>query len=125
MLTECLWWPIVFVFCAVLEALNQLPHEQHGNDIMRVRLHLLASQGRLYRQTIITSSFTTPLLNAAFNKLCCSHAGKLRLLAQPVGVLAQVVPQVCMNRLSLICSAVQAPLRAVCYVSLCFVSGGP
>jgi hypothetical protein len=33
----------------VLEALNQLPKQQHGVNIMRVKLHLLASQGALYR----------------------------------------------------------------------------
>ncbi|WIA34691.1 hypothetical protein OEZ86_013004 [Tetradesmus obliquus] len=78
----------------VLEALNQLPRQQHGTDIMRVRLHLLASQGQLYRQTIMSSSFASPQLNAAFSSLCCSHAGKFRLVAQPSGVLGQVVPQV-------------------------------
>jgi U3 small nucleolar RNA-associated protein 25 len=78
----------------VLEALNQLPKQQHGTDIMRVRLHLLASQGQLYRQTIMSSSFASPQLNAAFSSLCSSHAGKFRLVAQPTGVLGQVVPQV-------------------------------
>jgi hypothetical protein len=46
------------------------------------------------RQTILTSSFTSPQLNATFNKHTSSHAGKFRLLATPTGVLAQVVPQV-------------------------------
>lgn len=78
----------------MLESLNQLPKQQHGTDIMRVRLHLLASQGQLYRQTIMTSSFPAPQLNAAFNQLCTSHAGKFKLVSQPTGVLAQVVPQV-------------------------------
>lgn len=103
------------VCCPVLEALNQLPREQHGTDIMRVRLHLLASQGQLYRQTIMTSSFTTPLLNAAFSKSCHSHAGKFRLLAQPAGVLAQVVPQVSLYGL---CPMLVAANRwAACFYS--------
>jgi hypothetical protein len=42
----------------------------------------------------MTSSFATPQLNAAFARHCSSHAGKFRLLAQPTGVLSQVVPQV-------------------------------
>jgi len=33
----------------VLDALNQLPKQQHGVNIMRVKAHLLASQGALYR----------------------------------------------------------------------------
>lgn len=168
---------------AVLEALNQLPKQQHGVNIMRVKLHLLASQGALYRwvggwlsvcggggtcvlrqrlgevvgypvvcfrgrgssglfvwatslgatcccsrnnslyvgvifpcfyasqlfttppptlsrfpqphrQTIVTSSFASPQLNATFNRHTSSHAGKFRLVTQPTGVLNQVVPQV-------------------------------
>lgn len=42
----------------------------------------------------MTSSFTTPQLNASFNKLTSSHAGKFRLHSTPQGVLNQVVPQV-------------------------------
>jgi hypothetical protein len=85
---------LLLLLPAVLEALNQLPRQQHGTDIMRVRLHLLASQGQHYRQTIMSSSFAAPQLNAAFSSFCCSHAGKFRLVAQPTGVLGQVVPQV-------------------------------
>jgi hypothetical protein len=46
------------------------------------------------RQTIMTSSFASPQLNATFNKNTSSHAGKFRLVATPTGVLSQVVPQV-------------------------------
>jgi Utp25, U3 small nucleolar RNA-associated SSU processome protein 25 len=78
----------------VLEALNRLPREQHGVDIMRVRPHLLAGWGGLYRQTIITASFATPTLHAAFGRLARSHAGGARLVTSLPGVLGQVVPQV-------------------------------
>eukprot|EP00879_Flechtneria_rotunda_P029257 GHRR01031570.1.p1 GENE.GHRR01031570.1~~GHRR01031570.1.p1 ORF type:complete len:239 (+),score=70.50 GHRR01031570.1:2-718(+) len=61
---------------------------------MRVRLNLPSGQGQLYRQTIMTSSFAAPQLNAAFNRHCRSHAGKFKLVSQPTGVLSQVVPQV-------------------------------
>jgi hypothetical protein len=46
------------------------------------------------RQTIMTSSFANPQLNATFNRHTSSHAGKFRLVATPTGVLGQVVPQV-------------------------------
>jgi hypothetical protein len=42
----------------------------------------------------MSSSFAAPQLNAAFSSLCSSRAGKFRLVAQPTGVLGQVVPQV-------------------------------
>lgn len=97
----------------MLEALNRLPKAQHGVDIMRVRRHLLAGQGQLYRQTLLTSSFPAPQLNAVFGRLCCSHAGKLRLVPQPAGVLAQVVPQVraAAHATGLCCCAALAGLR--------------
>ncbi|GBF92110.1 hypothetical protein Rsub_04457 [Raphidocelis subcapitata] len=77
----------------VLDALNKLPQQQHGNDIMRVREWYLTGRAALYRQTIVTSSFASPDLMGILSKRCLSHAGKARLVAQPAGVLSQIVPQ--------------------------------
>jgi U3 small nucleolar RNA-associated protein 25 len=56
----------------------------------------------------MTSSFATPQLNAAFARLCASHAGKFRLVPQPSGVLGQVVPQVRAT-----CACAVAGVRAI------------
>ena len=42
----------------------------------------------------MTSSFVSADMNSAFGRLCCSHAGKARLLVEPPGQLPAVIPQV-------------------------------
>ncbi|KAK9823260.1 hypothetical protein WJX72_001434 [[Myrmecia] bisecta] len=73
----------------VFDALNKVPEEQHGVDIMRVREWYLSGWGRFYRQTIVLSSFASAEMNALFNRTCVNHAGKARLRPVYKGVLGQ------------------------------------
>jgi hypothetical protein len=66
----------------------------------------------------MTSSFATPQLNAAFARLCASHAGKFRLVPQPSGVLGQVVPQVRAT-----CACAVAGVRAIMVRALRLCAG--
>ncbi len=80
-------------------ALNQLPREQHGTDIMRVREWSLSGLGRHYRQTVLLSSFLTADMNRLMSSpSCCrNHAGHVRLTPEyPASgiALSAVVPQV-------------------------------
>ncbi|KAG2500344.1 hypothetical protein HYH03_001919 [Edaphochlamys debaryana] len=77
----------------VLGALNRLPREQHGTDIMRVRDWYLSGLASRYRQTVLLSAFNTAE-QAALMRGCANHAGALRLALEQGGVLGQVVPQV-------------------------------
>ena len=71
----------------MFEALNGLPKDMHGGDIMRVFDWYLAGHGKHYRQSILLSSFVSPEMNALFSRLCLSHAGKVKLqLAHPVSL---------------------------------------
>eukprot|EP00873_Tetraselmis_striata_P003639 jgi/Tetstr1/423903/TSEL_014526.t1 len=78
----------------VAAGLNQVPSEQHGADIMRVREWALSGDARLYRQTVLLSSMTTPEINAFVHRHFTSHAGAVRWKPDPRGVLASVVVQV-------------------------------
>lgn len=49
---------------------------------------------RLYRQTILLSSFAAPEMNALLGRRCANHAGAARLRPAYPGVLSQVLPQV-------------------------------
>lgn len=80
--------------CTVASGINQLPTEQHGTDIMRVREGALSGEAGLYRQTVVLSSFASPEINALVHRHCRSHAGALRWRPEPRGVLASVVVQV-------------------------------
>jgi len=78
----------------VMEALNLLPREQHGGDIMRVREYYLGGVGRYLRQTVILSSF----LSADINRTVAEHCknivgGRIRAVPEYQGVLSAVVPQ--------------------------------
>jgi len=71
---------------AVFEALNSLPKDLHGADVMRVREWYLSGRAADYRQNILLTSFLSPELNALIGNLCHSHAGKAKLqLTQEVG----------------------------------------
>ena len=63
----------------MFEAINQVPSDSHGGDVMRVQEWHLAGHSKYYRQNILLSSFASPDLNALFNKYCHSHAGKAKL----------------------------------------------
>ena len=71
--------------------------------MLQVREWCLGGTARCYRQTIMLSSFAAPDMNAAVQRFCCSHAGKLRLKQAQEGVLAMVVPQVCVLAAVLCC----------------------
>ena len=79
---------------AVLDALNKLPREQHGTDIMRVREWSLSGCARHYRQTVMLSSFLSADMNRLAATSCSSFEGRLRLAQEHGGVLSAVVPQV-------------------------------
>ena len=64
---------------AVFGALNGMPKDLHGTDVMRVREWYLAGRGADYRQNILLSSFLSPELHALFSNFCHSHAGKAKL----------------------------------------------
>lgn len=79
----------------VVEALNRVPREQHGVDIMRVREWHLSGWARHYRQTVLLTSFLTPDMNAVLGgPLCTNYRGRLRVAPVHRGVLGQVIPQV-------------------------------
>lgn len=67
---------------AVFEALNKLPKELHGADVMRVREWYLQGQAKHYRQNILLSSFCFPELRALLHSHCHSHSGMAKM--QPV-----------------------------------------
>jgi len=75
-------------------ALNRVPRDQHGVDIMRVREWYLSGHSSHYRQTVLLSSYGSPAM-AALAAGCANHAGALRCvpLAHD-GMLGAVVPQV-------------------------------
>eukprot|EP00887_Chlorella_sp_A99_P004809 scaffold4.g4809.t1 len=73
----------------VLAALNHLPSQQRGADIMRVRPWALSGWGRLYRQTVLLSSFASPEMNALLGRACTNYSGCFCL--KPA---YEVIPQV-------------------------------
>lgn len=77
----------------VLAALNRLPREQHGTDIMRVRDWYLEGRARHYRQTLLLGSYPSPDTNALM-RTTANHAGAARLRVESPGVLGAVIPQV-------------------------------
>lgn len=65
----------------VSEALGLMgkpPRDDHNTDFSRVRPYFLENQASRFRQNILLSRFLDPLMSAAFNKSCHSHAGKVR-----------------------------------------------
>eukprot|EP00798_Chlamydomonas_sp_ICE-L_P009960 gene9960-7836_t len=60
----------------VLQQMNQLPKEQHGTDIMRVREGVLSGHASHYRQTILLSSFQSADMNALFSRQCTNYQGR-------------------------------------------------
>ncbi|KAL4425892.1 hypothetical protein ABPG75_009908 [Micractinium tetrahymenae] len=83
------WAHVVTVF----EALNQIPKDGHGVDMMRVRDWALSGRGALYRQTVLLSSFASAEMNALLARTCRNAAGKARLKPTHRGVLSRVIPQ--------------------------------
>ncbi|GAX83068.1 hypothetical protein CEUSTIGMA_g10494.t1 [Chlamydomonas eustigma] len=77
-----------------VEALNKLPREQHGTDIMRVREWYLAGMAKRYRQTVLLSSFLNSDMNRLMTTSCHNFEGHIRLVPEHPGVLSAVIPQV-------------------------------
>ncbi len=67
---------------AVFGALNELPKDLHGGDVMRVREWYLQGHAKHYRQNILLSSFSFPELRALFHSQCHSHSGIAKLEPQ-------------------------------------------
>ena len=68
-------------FQYVFQNLNRQPKESHGVDITRVRMWNLDNLAKFYRQTLMFSSFQTPLINGMFSKHCLNYAGKWQIHA--------------------------------------------
>ncbi|KAL4445727.1 hypothetical protein ABPG77_008926 [Micractinium sp. CCAP 211/92] len=83
------WAHVVTVF----EALNRIPKDGHGVDMMRVRDWALSGHGALYRQTVLLSSFASAEMNALLARTCRNAAGKVRLKPVQRGVLSRIIPQ--------------------------------
>lgn len=77
----------------VMSALNKMPQQQYGVDIMRVRDYFLSGQAEMYRQTVIFSSFMFPEASALLRS-SSNGAGKVRLRPHLRGVLSSIVPQI-------------------------------
>lgn len=93
----------------VVEALNRLPRDQHGTDIMRVREWALAGHARHYRQTVLLGSFLSPAMSRLMGAAgCANHAGAVRCVPEAKGLLGAVVPQVRAND----CGSYLEPLLA-------------
>ena len=75
---------------SALELTNRLPELQRCPDIMRVREWALAQQGRLFRQTIVLSSFASPEQNALISRWCANHQGAVQIVPKPTGILGHV-----------------------------------
>lgn len=74
---------LMWLLCTVFRALNQQPGEGRGADVTRVRMPFLEGRGAELRQNILLSAWPSAELNAAFQRLCCSAAGKARLKHAP------------------------------------------
>ncbi|KAF5179975.1 U3 small nucleolar rna-associated protein [Thalictrum thalictroides] len=79
---------------SVVEELNHIPSKQHGTDVMRIRQWYLDGHARLYRQTILLSSYLNPDMNSLFNRHCLNYQGKVKLITEYKGVLPKVLLQV-------------------------------
>ncbi|XP_066359435.1 protein NUCLEOLAR FACTOR 1-like isoform X1 [Miscanthus floridulus] len=75
---------------AVFEQLNQLPTNEHGTNVMRIRPWYLDQHAQYYRQTILLSSYLTPEINALFNGLCLNYEGKIKMVTEYAGVLPKI-----------------------------------
>lgn len=78
----------------VVKQLNQIPSQQRGTDIMRIRQWYLDGQAPFYRQTMIFSSHVNPDINALFNHHCLNYEGKVKVVCDNKGVLPKVVLQI-------------------------------
>ena len=66
----------------ILNQTNQLPKMDHNTDFSRIRPYFLengSEKGYQYRQVLITSYFTEPLIQASFRQFCHSHNGCIKL----------------------------------------------
>lgn len=84
------WEHILHVF----SHLHMQPREAHEVDFSRVRMWMLSGLAKYYRQTVILSSVSHPVINAVFNKHCTNYAGKARV-SNPIerGSICQLVAQ--------------------------------
>ncbi|XP_065069024.1 U3 small nucleolar RNA-associated protein 25 homolog [Rhopilema esculentum] len=79
----------------IFNHINLQPMQPRETDFSRVRMWALNSWSKLYRQTLLFSSFITPELNSVFNKYCSNYAGKVRIKAASLpGTVRQVVLQI-------------------------------
>jgi len=79
----------------VTQNINQQPRNDHGTDFSRVREWLLESQGKRFRQTLLLSRWSDPLLTSLFNRSCHSYEGKVKMKREVTrGSICEVVLRV-------------------------------
>lgn len=78
---------------SVVKMVNRIPKAQNDVNIMRVREHFLKDQAKLYRQTIMLSSFVTPEMNSLFAS-CRNLMGQIQLKEKHNGVMSHVLSPV-------------------------------
>ncbi|CAI9729611.1 digestive organ expansion factor homolog [Octopus vulgaris] len=79
----------------IMDHLHLQPKDSHGCDFSRVRAWALNSWNKYYRQTLVLSSLSSPLINVLFNKYSLNYAGKLMLCpGMTDGSICQVALQI-------------------------------
>lgn len=63
----------------VLDMINQQPKRTNETDFSRVRNYMLEGNASRWRQLIVLSAFSDPLINSAFKRHAKSHEGFLKL----------------------------------------------
>eukprot|EP00892_Ulva_mutabilis_P002219 jgi/Ulvmu1/11999/UM083_0011.1 len=76
----------------IFQALNAMPKQQHDTNIMRVRPYFLENCAKMYRQTVVLSSFEAPELNVLTSGFC-NHEGMAKISCKYDGVLHRVIPR--------------------------------
>lgn len=79
----------ILVALLVVKIVNCIPKAQTNVNIMRVREHFLKDQAKLYRQTIVLSSFATPEMKSLFSSFR-NLMGKIQFKEVHEGVMAQI-----------------------------------
>ena len=80
------WQHVEYVFAQ----LNQLPKDSHGCDFSRVRHWYLDGHAKYLRQTIITSAYATPEVNALLSAHLHNVAGMVKYVPKYDGAMCEV-----------------------------------
>lgn len=84
----------------VTRSVNLPPKRDHNTDFSRVREWCLEGQAPRFRQTIVLSRWSDPLMTSLFNRHCQSYEGKVKMKREVGrGSICEVVLRV--NQVSL------------------------